>query len=339
MIAVDDDESMNNDWIGRSAKPTERFHRNIMSLNIANAQRDDEKVPLFERIQGIALAIADCPEPIDALFLLEAGRASRGRSWLEMTQVLCETTGLEYVGVFRANGTSNPFGKAVFIRRGRIACEILGQQWLAGKIDPATDSLRFPKDQHNKVWNGDYSGVDCINVRLYPVVEKDSYVEASTGKDSVSSRVIRDRSLNVSIFHFPMALEARLFCARWIHERSSGQLLMGDFNTFEDNGGPEMIDKITRGRYRRYKFPGDPHTFHAFPHDICTRPADWESRLNAESEIVERRPDGTIGVLFQSTLDHAFCTPEVEKRIADSSYVLKMNGLSDHDALVIEFVF
>lgn len=312
-----------NPRIGRDAHPSESFRRYVMCLNIANAKRDDEHNPLCDRIADICGHINRAPTPIDALILLEAGRPSRGISWTSMAASIENFTGLHYVGVRMLNATENPFGKALFIRRSTLALSGMAQRWIS-------------QQEHH--WDGPHFGLDYLEMIFHPVVQEHAVIVS--GRDpELLTRVIRDRSVSFAAFHFPMDRASRMKAADYINQDQCSDVLVGDFNTFPDDGGPEMIKVITSSCYRRKKMPA-PYTFKAFEHDLVRKPADFRSQVNEHSEIVQENDDGTLSIRFASTLDHIFYYDDnSDTKVGQGSYVLPMEGASDHEGMVVEVIY
>ncbi len=288
-----------NPLIGRYVLPGEEFHMNVVTWNIANAARDEARSPLAFRLDNIirVLISTNKSTPIDALVLLEAGRPSQGLTWTEMAAKIEKETGLSYIGIWRINATPMSFGKALFIDRERVAVNNIRQFWT---------------DKSDEYWVGDYFGNDILTFNLHPVCFESS-----------SFRVVRNVDLIVGIVHFPMSLEARLQLSEYLNDIGHiAQLWMGDFNTFEDDGGEKMIDIITQkgNPYARKNLVEHhdeeaPYTFRAFPHDLISKPEEFRSRMSKHSEVVGDAVDGVIQVRFASTFDRVFTKCDMECKV------------------------
>lgn len=308
--------------IRRDARPGEEFQRYIACLNIANAHRDEVHEPLAGRIGKIAEALNKSPTPIDALFVLEAGRSSGGKSWTALAAELESLTGLTYEGIVRTNASPAPLCKALFLRRDRLAIEGLHSEWISG---------------HFQAWCGDRFGIDYADVVFHPVATDENVTIDGVTHASLR-RVIFNQQVRVCAFHFPMDLEQRLYCSRWAREYTKGDVLMGDFNTFEGEGGEDMIQEITKHRYVR-KDIDVPYTFRGFAHDLVKKPEEFRSQLNSHSEVVSTNDDGTLNVRFASTLDHIFYEKYMLAEVGLNCYVQPMHGASDHDCVVAHIIF
>ena len=188
-------------------------------------------------------------------------------------------------------------------------------------------------------WSGDYFGNDCLNVQLHPVVDEyDVFSDQPDAPAERALRVIRDRNIIASVFHFPMQRASREQVSEWVSLFAKGEILFGDFNTFEDDGGPEMIKKITEKHYVRKAIEA-PFTFNAFPHDTIRKPAEFRAELNEYSTIEKVNEDGSLQVRFASTLDHLFYAPGRAAMIGEGCFILPMKGATDHEGLVAEIIF
>jgi len=340
MAALDATFPNPNPRIGRDTELDETFTRRVLCWNIANAARDNVHNPLALRIPLIIEDINAVQPPVDVFIVLEANRPSQDKSWTTMAAEIEEGTGLSYVGVKSINATAMSFGKALFIRRSTVAVDEFAQHWTTSG---------------GSQWSGDYFGNDVVTFELHPVlVELVDPVELY-GTDSVGAkkepelctRVIRHTSVTVGAAHLPMDFGARMDVARWVNMTGgNAHVLMGDFNTFPDWGGPAMLEEITKGGTLYYVpilAPEDgtgvrtevPYTFRAFPHDVIKKPAEFISQLNAHSEVVSTNEDGSINVRFASTLDHVFTWSDV-KCVASA---MPFSDASDHVGVLADITF
>lgn len=281
----------------------------IYTRNIGNAARDEAHTPLADRVLGIIDDILE--ERPDVVILLEAGRPSGSMSWTEIAAWIEKETGLFYGGIKRINATLWSFGKAFFYNPNTVAVGKFWQHWTGG-CD----------------WSGDGFGNDIVTLDVYPVVDK---------------KVLIDGMFTVAAVHFPMKLDARLKTAQWLVANSNlFTVVMGDFNTFEDDGGPEMIKIITAEMNLVSLLPPDVITFKAFPHDLVEVPNEKLESLNSDFVVVgECGPDKSL-VLFSSHLDHCFWNVQngLPKNLgAYVAHVGKITAASDHAPIILKVTY
>lgn len=297
--------------------------------NIANAKRDEDMNPLADRLDMIIDQIKKniCP---DVLILLEAGRSSKGMTWTEIAGKIEKETGLFYFGIRRINATLMSFGKAVFYNPKTIALDDLNQFWTKN---------------HAGKWSGDHFGNDMLVFDAYPVID---------------NKVVVDKRLSIAAVHFPMKLDARLQVSQYVRDRAFNfDIVGGDFNTFADDGGQDMINILTfdstvkddpdsleiRKNHRNYALqemlhPSTEVTFKAFKHDVVEvpneklphKPFDPEIIDETYLTVVEEGPE-TSKVLFRSWLDHIFATKYLIQRVGFTNIYTEVGEItpaSDH---------
>jgi len=117
-------------------------------------------------------------------------------------------------------------------------------------------------------------------------------------------------------------------------------LLVGDFNTFPEDGGPEMIEALTGTFDDQHDsmslvscLPADTKwTFKAFEHDICKEDISKLEviRSNPYNEIIEVTED-KVHVRFSSWLDHVFVSKYMMQRgVVVDCQVGPYTAASDH---------
>lgn len=302
--------------IARNALKGETFTLTVGCWNIANARRDEEYTPLSTRIRKIADHLLKHPE-IDVMVLLEANRPSGGRSFTSFAAEIEDVTGLRYIGVKYLNATENSFGKAVFVRPNKIFVSAFDQ---IPTGESEVHPLRESTVRDYTVATGNYFGNDIVIVKAHPVAD--------------DNRIIRDKSVSVGIVHFPMGREDRLQVSRWISDVHNNHVdvWMGDWNTFPDDGGDEMIGIITE------KYPMVPKTkdftFRAFPHDLIRKPIDFV--IPDGSEVVREDEESKM-VRFRSCLDHVFVNPTFNDSVGEA-VVSDLVDASDHALITVEVV-
>lgn len=314
MSATDDNPNPN---IGRNGAKGDHVYLRIGCWNIACAKRDEEFNPLAGRLTDILVQIQQQYPPLDVLVLLEAGRASKGVTWVAMAALIEQATGLTYMGIVYTNATENPFGKAYFVRRATCMLVKVDQNWL---------------DMNGAIVAGPENGYDFLTLHILPVVYDD--VEGV-----VKRRVLRDRLVRASFVHLPMNVDHRLGAVEILKEHDT-DVIMGDWNTFPDDGGPEMIEMMKKIGWKPLLPPGV-MTFKAFPHDLCKKPASYREKINPESEVVSENPDGTINVRFSSPLDHVFLDYNLydDYDSHGSAEFCPITSASDHALVVFTFDF
>lgn len=302
-----------NPLIGRNALQDETFGITVGHWNIANAVRDEANNPLKPRIPRIIETINKANPPLDVLVLLEAGRASQGSAWTQMAFEIEKGIGMHYMGIDYPNGTANPFGKAIFIRRSTCAISGSRQTWL---------------DKQGHKFAGPQFGCDVTTFRVSPVVDEYLLVD---GRPKPVSPVIRDIGFTLSFVHLPMDQKARLDCAEILSGYHDSCLIMGDWNTFYKKGDTEMYSEMSQRCWSH--LTKDVFTFQAFSHDTTHVPAEEKETINAESKIVSANDDGSFEVLFTSSLDHVFVHPEYMHSVVQVSP--PDHSASDHSLVAV----
>jgi hypothetical protein len=178
----------------------------------------------------------------------------------------------------------------------------------------------------------------------------------------MDGKVIIDKKVVVGATHFPTALENRLNTAKWIMENSNlFDVIMGDFNTFPQNGGPEMIEILKSKLISRLP-PETSTPFRAFAYDTIMVPNEKMDLL--PDAIVLKKGEKETEVAPNSWLDHpgeAWMTcgrsphhggkvAMISKRSSDhifavSSFTNKCSGEncsgdgSDHNLMIVKILF
>ena len=266
------------------------IYRNICVWNIANAQRDETFCPLKSRLQGIIDYIKGLTEMPDILVLLEANRPSQGVPWTMMAADIEAQTGLRYHSCHTVNATPNSFGKAVFFNVNTVALKNVHHFWIT-------------EEEKSERWSGPYFGNDVIILEIFPVENQ---------------KVIIDKILKLGVVHFPMGKEDRLMASKWLRFFSGfANIWMGDYNTFPDDGGQEMIDIITEFELI-HQNPKDTNemTFQAYEHDCIEKDISFIPQLNSASTFKPKEDDPSkILVRFSSVLDHVFTDPNIDCKV------------------------
>jgi len=215
-------------------------------------------------------------------------------------------TGLKYIGCFSINATPMSFGKALFINPKKAA---FGGQMMQHWIRC---------DDFISKWTGSGFGNDALCVPIFPVY---------------NGKVVIDRHVTIMAVHFPMSLADRLQNSKWLASISSimskNTIVMGDFNTFSDDGGPDIL-RIIGEKWNH--IDNDKVTFHAFPHDTITIPKGNLSLLSEETIIKEDLGD-TYVVRPASILDHVFVHPDFPYTF--DANVGHMTSASDHVSMSV----
>lgn len=293
--------TMDNSLITSVAREDETPQVKACCCNIANAIRDESEYPLHKRLDEIVKMINE--QNPDVLILLEAGRSSGGKSWTRLAMEIEEGTGLIYVGIYLVNATDAPFGKALFIRKSAVAVKSFDRAWIG-------DTLM-------NTWGGDRYGSDILQVILHPVQD---------------GKVITDRAINLWAAHFPLGRDARLAASQALADAiTDNTIVLGDFNCFHTDKGPEMIQTIT-SRWTEHKLDCL-WTFSAFPHDIVDVPAKIRDNLPEGSEVVaENEEKGTITVRFVGMLDRVFSSKDVN---VEQTHTAFSDKASDHALITV----
>ena len=305
-----------NDRIAKKSDSSELYRLHVVFRNIANAQRDEAGAalpwtdgkeilssPLAKRLDVLIKDIKELDPPADALFLLEAARPSQSMSWTEMAARIERETGLTYVGVTHINATAMSFGKALFVNRKTTAVRKFHQLWVS-------DTPEIP--------SGDYFGTDALEVHLSPVVH---------------DRIVVDRVMRCMALHAPMALSSRLAFASWVRKHAEdADIFFGDTNTFPDDGGPEMLRRITEDGALVDVTPKVDRTFFAFPQDVMAYPASTQFPPDT---CIAHATDDTVWVRHASVLDRCFARSRLPVHVE----VHPITPASDHAAVSIRVDF
>ena len=269
----------------------------IMIWNIANTHRDNKISPLCDRLDSIIKVVLTINP--DILVLLEAGRASKslltgdGYSWTQMAGKIEMLTGLIYEGVWRSTPELTASGKAVFIRYKKPIISVKIEQLSVGS-------------------HSDRVCGSVLKLRLHPI----------------GTTVDESHCCRVGVVHFPMALEKRMDHAKWLVDHEDQfDLLVGDMNTFPENGGPELLAIMAAAGFVE-QLPLDTYfTFKGFNHDVITIPNE-DLKYHQHSQIIST--DGTnTSLIPASWLDHVLS----KRPVTASTYPVDDNS-SDHFPII-----
>jgi hypothetical protein len=303
---------------------------NIYFRSLANAERDEIGAklpydqdkpaignPLANRLQTIIDDINNLEEKPDALFFTEANRSSLGRSWSSMAAEIEEKTGYTYKMCWSTNATAMSFGKALFVDQKRVFLRKGYQMY-------TTETSDIP--------SGDYFGNDVLIAHFSPV----ELVKNESG--SVEPKIVIDRVVKCMFVNAPIQLDSRLKLSSWINtysEKEGIDVVFGDFNTFPDWGGDDMLKLITAEGKLVDLTPKDTvMTFFSFHHDVVSHPIDTKSMFGPPNEIVHETED-TIYVRHASVLDRVFARPDIVATVA-TVVVHPLTDASDHSGVSIK---
>ena len=284
----------------------------VVVWNIANAKRDNLLNPLIRRCDFIIQTIKKMQveqSGIDVLVLLEANRASTDsngqvHSFTSIANRIENETGLVYLGIdiMNASGMMS-FGKAIFIDINRVYVNKLGQKWASETPD---------------ICSGPYLGSSITHLRIWPVSD---------------AKCVINKHFDLGVLHFPMALQDRMEVVKFLQTQLKFDLIMGDFNTFPDDGGPEIIDLLSQRGYQNCLPLDCLRTFHAFPHDLLKINGTELHRLEKlkQSLFIKKNDDGSVVLRPVSWLDQ--CMRNTESRLLTkcSAQVIDIS-VNDHDA-------
>jgi len=274
-----------------------KYPLKIVCWNIANAKRDNDYYPLGDRIPGVIAALRDMSP--DVLVWLEAGRDNMHNgsvvTFTEIAARIQKETGLVYAGIDMLNASASPFGKAVFYNNKTAFVNKLAQRWTT---DP------FPSGAHY--------GNAMTTVEVFPVSD---------------SRVVFDAMIRVGAVHLPMNLEARLQVCAFIKNCGDVDIVMGDFNTFPDNGASEMLNVLSEQFTEA--LPADTEvTFHAYEHDTITIRNDLLGVMPL-ARVISSDVDNSV-IVPVSWLDHCMVNREYRGDVTASVYAGIIGNTSDH---------
>lgn len=272
--------------------------------NIACSVRDEQPqgLSLWDRLEPLMENIRQVNP--DVAILLEAGRSSQGHSWLEMACLLEKGTGLTLVGLLHANGSVNPFAHAIFVNRktARLA--------------------------------------SCVNIPV-PVPPEGPGFDCSLGLSTfnpvVEGKVCYHFQVKVCSVHMPMGARDRMRITQWLADNyAQADMLLGDFNTFPDDMGPEMLAILKQAGLRHLPCNLD-YTFQAFPNDQLQVPVEKRQSLHPLAEIVAET-EAHLTVRMVSILDHIFLNPG-EGRHRMEGHFCPLTEASDHCAMTVRVSF
>lgn len=279
----------------------------LMVWNIANARRDNEKSPLYDRLDTI-ISVVNQVNP-DVLVFLEAGRPSKSLvtgieySWSQMASKIEEATGLIHEGVWRMAPQLMAFGKAVFVKYNNPTVAVQIEQLFVGDDD--------------KMWCDQLHGT-VLKVTFNPFD---------------GTNIIPSKQHTLGVVHFPMPLNKRLFYAQWLAKHNDQfDFIAGDMNTFPDSGGAEILSILEQAGYTE-QLPGDTKfTFKGFKHDVITIP-NKDMVYHPHSTVVETT-DTHTSVIPVSWLDHVLSKAPLKASIYEVD-----ETSSDHFPLIVDFSY
>lgn len=282
---------------------------NIVSWNIACSKYDEIHVPLFDRKHIIIETLRNVISDIDVLVLLEAGRKSKGMSFTVFAAEIEEMVGLTYMGICFPESDPNPLGKAYFINRKTVTL---------GSIS----SYSIYQGERN----GNIIDYNALSLEIIPVNEK--------------SNPILLRRRFIDFVHLPVDLKGRKMATKLLAKNSHyTSCYMGDWNTFPDWGGPEMLSEMKKHHWIALT-PQDEKTFQCFDHDIVEIPIENIPLLHPDSKIVDNKPtpDGKLRVKCCGCLDQVF-VPNLSPYLHDNVSVFPINPGSDHAPILARLYF
>ncbi len=266
--------------------------------NIACSKYDEERNPLSGRLETLIEDIKASAAHV--VVLLEAGRSSGDWSWTKMADFIETATGLTYEGVMYATSTPNSFGHAVFARR--THAHVVG----------ISNAMSFRTTSPG--------GVQATIVTVKPVML------GSHPHDCMSLGVI----------HMPMGIEGRRAGVEWlIANKERASVWVGDFNTFSDDIGPWMVQRLKEAGLRDLPCT-QPITFSAFEGDTLTVPLEKRDLLHPMCEVLSET-DTHVTVRPVSVLDHVFVQENV--LVSFTAEFLPLTRASDHCGILVIAIF
>lgn len=217
----------------------------------------------------------------------------------------------------------------MFINPSSVALSKRKQKWISS-------------DDKTHLWCGANWGSAVSLFRFHPAVTE--LVDMGDGKPSpLITRVIRDSCFNLGVVHFPMEKSERLNASTWVDKHSNmAEIWMGDFNTFPDDGGYDMIELIAKNNLVHHELH-TPFTFKAFPHDLISKPHSFRDQLNEfstvegiDDKVVDSNGNPNILVRFASVLDHIF---HGSHKVAVKGGALPITDASDHAPIIADIIF
>lgn len=297
----------------------------IMCRNIGNTIRDEEKGYSFLKRLDHLIDDINSESP-DLLLLLEARPIVRNidaqsvtkKTWTEIATSIELHTKLCYQGTKYPNTSENPSGISVFLAYRKVVILNIDQIWVNSDLNV------FPH------WNGPYYGIHMIIVQCHPIIND---------KTDNTNKVVLNRSIRIGCIHFPTNYQDRIATSQWLSRisNSSFDIVMGDFNTFEDQGGDEMKQILSQNMTSILK--GNHITFHGFPHDQLE--IDNEKlKLVPQSRVISTNAEkGTSIIVPSAWLDHIYITKRFESLSLNAGHniygtVSKQTQASDHCSIM-----
>jgi endonuclease/exonuclease/phosphatase family metal-dependent hydrolase len=151
----------------------------------------------------------------------------------------------------------------------------------------------------------------------------------------LDGKCVIDRKLELGFLHFPMSLPDRLQVVEYLEnlpKENKFDLIMGDFNTFPDDGGPEILNRLDKCGYQnRIRLLNNMRTFHAFAHDLLTLPSKKHLETMKLAIVIKENDDGTVLVRPVSWLDQCMSFVNTPNLKEIDAFVIDM-ATSDHTA-------
>lgn len=286
----------------------------IVCWNIANSKRDNDFHNLIVRLLSIIATIRSMKP--DVLIWLEARDVidllKVKRPFTEIALEIERSTGLVYAGTDYTNATGSSFGKAVFYNPERAYINKSSQRW-TNELSPRTPS-------------GDGFGNSITHLNISPVI---------------SGKIVINKSFSVGVVHLPMNLSSRIKICKYLRKYNRSDIVMGDFNTFPDDGGDEMMNILCSGDYSE-TLPESSITFRAFDGDEITIENSKLHKFPPSTRVVSKNEDGeSITILPSSFLDHCLLRDDFQKKARVISSVYNgehVQKSSDHYPIIADVI-
>jgi hypothetical protein len=289
----------------------------IIYLNLANAERDTDFAPLYNRLQNI-INLINLETP-DCVVFIEACRPSKKPdgtiiSWSSMIGIIEDGINLKMrqVTVKHNNSTVNPFGFSILARPNRVYVHDVQQLMLCP--------------------NG--FGSFGLKFTLSPVVD--------------DNKINLLYQVNCVAVHLPMNPNDRIIVCNnliGLNEIIPIDLLFGDFNTFCDDNGPTMLE-LLQSKFKSVITDMTIPSFYPFPHDPLIISKDKLKYFDKYILLDENIETNIVKIQALSRLDHCFTSTNkysVECQIYNQEKDMnKLNDMfrentriSDHFPLII----
>lgn len=266
-------------------------HLKVVCKNIAASKYDEIYNPFWSRLPILIDELKEAKP--DILLLLEAGRESDGHGWKEITEIISKELNLSYQGILKKGIAERAHGQAIF-------------------VSPSTKLISF-----HSIWIS-------LDSNKEPIPIDDGLMIARATVKHISY----PECFRIAFVHFPKD-DRRLTMIHWLAKnKHKFQVVMGDFNTFPDNKGPEMIKFLNTEMIPL--LDQNVITFKGFENDKI-KVKNENLHLFAQARITEKGEVETT-IIPAAKLDHIYIT---DPTLNCAGYCGPITKASDHCSLYL----